>query len=403
MKTKPLGVVLLLSVSPFACAREVAPPPPPPKVDVVQAVDREVLEWDEYTARLEAVESVEIRPRVTGYLQSVHFQDGAIVKKGDLLFVVDPRPYEAILRSADANLALAESRVVIAKSNFNRVLQVRQRHANAVSQEEAEVRESGVEQADASAQQAKAEVDAAKLNLEFTRVTAPVAGRIGRKLVTEGNLVNGGLGAQSTLLTTIVSLDPIYAYFEADERSYLKYTRLALAGERKSSREYKNPVHIGLADETGFPRDGVMDFVDNQFDRGTGTMVGRALIPNPDMALVPGLFARLRLPGTGKYRAVLIPDAAIGSDQAQKFVYVVDGDGKVNYRAIETGAMVDGLRIVRKGLAPQDWVVVGGTQRARPGLKVDPQRRPAAVEPAKAAGATSRANGAEAKTGGLQR
>jgi len=243
-----------------------------------------------------------------------------------------------------------------------------------------------VRQAEASVEEAEAAVDAARLDVEFTHVSAPVSGRVGRKLVTEGNLINGGVGTQGTLLTTIVSLDPIYAYFEADEGSLLKYDRLARTGQRPSSRDYKNPVHVALADEEGFPHDGVMDFVDNQVDRGTGTIVGRALLPNPDLSLIPGLFARLRLPGSGQYRAILVPDEAIGSDQSQKFVYLVDGESKAQYRTVKIGPLVDGLRVVREGVGPEDRVVVAGLQRVRPGLKVDAQEDPMPSPPAADAG-----------------
>ena len=205
-------------------------------------------------------------------------------------------------------------------------------------------------------------------------MSAPVGGRVGRKLVTEGNLITGGVGTRGTLLTTIVSLDPIYAYFEADEGSLLKYSRLARRGERPSSRDYRNPVRVALADEEGFPHEGVMDFVDNQVDRGTGTIVGRALLPNPDLSLIPGLFARLQLPGSGQYRATLIPDEAIASDQSQKFVFVLDGDAKAQYRTVKIGPLVDGLRVVREGVTPEDWIVRAGLQRVRPGLVVDAER-----------------------------
>src|SRR5216117_93387 len=364
----PLAAALVLS----ACGPRPAPAPPPPKVKVVQAVAREITEWDEYTARLDAIYSVDVRPRVSGYLQSIHFQDGAIVHKGDLLFLIDPRPYEAALRRAEADVDLAESRLALARKHFARAADLLGSHA--ISQEESDIRASNLRQAEASVEEAQAAVDAAKLDVEFTRVSAPVAGRVGRKLVTEGNLINGGVGTQGTLLTTIVSLDPIYAYFEADEGALLKYSRLARTGQRPSSRDYKNPVHVALADEEGFPHEGVMDFVDNQVDRGTGTIVGRALLPNPDLSLIPGLFARLRLPGSGRYRAILLPDEAIGSDQSQKFVFVVDGDSKAQYRTVKIGPLVDGLRVVREGVMPEDWVVVAGLQRVRPGLVVDAQR-----------------------------
>src|SRR5437870_8539731 len=231
----PLAAALVLS----ACGPRPAPAPPPPKVKVVQAVAREITEWDEYTARLDAIDSVEVRPRVSGYLQSIHFQDGTIVHKGDLLFLIDPRPYEAALRRAEADVELAKSRLALARKNFARAADLLSRHA--ISQEESDIRESNVRQAEASVGEAQAAMDAARLDVEFTRVSAPVGGRVGRKLVTEGNLINGGVGTQGTLLTTIVSLDPIYAYFEADEGSLLKYDRLARSGQRRSSREYKNP------------------------------------------------------------------------------------------------------------------------------------------------------------------
>jgi membrane fusion protein, multidrug efflux system len=354
-----------------SCTTRPASAPPPPKLKVVQPLVREITEWDEFTARLDAVDSVEVRPRVSGYLESIHFTDGALVKKGDLLFSIDHRPYAAALRRAEADRVLANSRLALAQKNNARVADLLS--SRAISQEESDIRESSLRQAEASLQEAEAAVEAARLDVEFTQVSAPISGRLGRKLVTEGNLISGGGGTQGTLLTTIVSLDPIYAYFEADEGSLLKYDRLARSGQRPSSREYKNPVHVGLADEPGFPREGYMDFVDNQVDRGTGTILGRALLPNKDLSLVPGLFARLRLPGSGQYRATLLPDEAIGSDQSQKYVFVVDGESKTQYRPVKIGPLVDGLRVVREGVLPQDWVVVAGLQRARPGLTVDAQ------------------------------
>jgi RND family efflux transporter MFP subunit len=341
-------------------------------VKVVQPLVREITEWDEFTARLEAVDSVEVRPRVGGYLESIHFRDGAMVKKGDLLFSIDPRPYAAALRRAEADRAVATARLALARKNYERAADLVA--SRAISREESDIRESSVRQAEASLQEAEAAVEAARLDVEFTQVSAPISGRVGRKLVTEGNLITGGPGSQGTLLTTIVSLDPIYAYFEADEGSLLKYTRLALTGERPSSRDFKNTVYIGLADERGFPREGFMDFVDNQVDRGTGTIVGRAVLPNPDLSLTPGLFARLRLPGSGRYRATLLPDEAIASDQSQKYVFVVDPERKARYRPVKIGPLVDGLRVVREGVAAEDWVVVAGLQRARPGLVVDAER-----------------------------
>jgi RND family efflux transporter MFP subunit len=366
-----IAAIAVIAVVISACGK--APvAPPPPKVKVVQPLSRDIVEWDEYTARLDAVESVEVRPRVGGYLKAIHFQDGALVKKGDLLFSIDERPYTAVLRHAEADRAVASSRMLLARKNSARAPTLLASHA--ISQEESDIRDSNLRQAEASVAEADAAVEAARLDVEFTQVTAPISGRVGRKLVTEGNLITGAPGAQGTLLTTIVSLDPIYVYFEADEGSFLKYTRLARTGERRSSRDYRNPVHVGLADEQGFPREGFMDFVDNQVDRGTGTVVGRAVLRNEDLSLTPGLFARLRLPGSGQYRATLVPDEAIASDQSQKYVFVIGDDGKALYHPVETGPLVDGLRVVRKGIEPSDWIVVAGLQRTRPGIVVDPQR-----------------------------
>jgi RND family efflux transporter MFP subunit len=347
-----------------------------PKVTVSQPVKRDVLEWDDYTGRLAAMESVEVRPRVTGYLQSIHFDDGQIVKKGALLFVIDPRPYQAELSRAEAELALAKARQELAQSDVvraKRLLQFR-----AVSEEEADTRVATERQAQEQVQAARATVEAMKLNVEFTRVTAPISGRISRKLVTEGNLINGGT-AQSTLLTTILSLDPIHCYFEADERSYLKYVRLARSGKRPSSRDVRNPVYLALADEKGFPHKGYVDFVDNRLDPSTGTMTGRAVIPNPDLTLAPGLFARVRLPGGVKYTALMLPDEAIGTDQSQKFVFVIDDKNLVEYRAVQVGPIINGLRVVREGLKAEDWVIVNGVQRATSGAQVEPQRQEIAV------------------------
>jgi RND family efflux transporter MFP subunit len=352
-----------------ACGRQQAQEPPPPKVTVAHPVERVLTDWDEYTARLEAVDSVEVRARVSGYLESVHFREGSIVKKGDLLFQIDPRPYEAQLRRAEGDREQAESRVNLAQKNLARVSFLVK--SQAMSKEEAETRAALVRQAEAGVAAAQAAVDAAKLDVEFTRITAPVSGRVSRKMVTEGNLINGGVGTQGTLLTTIVSLDPLHVYFEANERDYLKYVRLAKSGARPSSRDAKNPVFVGTADEEGFPHQGYMDFVDNQIDRGTGTIQGRAIIPNPDGLLAPGLFVRLRLIGSGEYRALLIPDEAILSDQAQKFVWVVDDQNRVRYRQVKIGTLHDGLRVVNEGLTPGDRVITHGVQRARPDIVVE--------------------------------
>ena len=364
-----VGIVFLLA----ACQQQQsAPPPPPPQVTVSQPIAREVMEWDEYTGRLEAVESVDVRARVSGYLQSVHFTDGATVKQGALLFVIDPRPYQAELNRAQAEREQALARFERTQKDLARAKQLVK--SRAISQEEVDTRSADQREAQEAVQAARAAVDAARLNVEFTQVKAPISGRISRQLVTEGNLINGGTG-NSTLLTTIVSLDPIYGYFDVDERSYLKYMHLWRNGTDAGSRNGETPVYLGLANETGFPHQGRLDFIDNRLDPNTGTMTGRAIFSNSDLALVPGLFARTRLPGSGKYEALLVPDEAIGSDQTQRFAFIVNDQNTVEYRKVELGPIIDGLRVIRNGLKPEDWVIVNGVQRVRPGAKVNPQQQ----------------------------
>jgi RND family efflux transporter MFP subunit len=355
--------------------------PPGPKVSVARPLVREIVEWDEYTGRLQALDAVEIRPRVSGYIQSIDFADGAIVKEGDLLFVIDPRPYQATLKRAQAEVELATSRIAQAQSETVRGERLLSSHA--ISAEDAERRATTLHQAEASLAAARAAVESAALDVEFTRVVSPIAGRVGRHLVDEGNLVNGP-SPTATLLTTVVSIDPIHCYFDADERAYLKYVRLAQRGERASSRDVNNPVELGLADETGFPHKGWMDFVDNQFDVGTGTMIGRALIPNPDHLLAPGLFARIRLPGSARHEAVLLPDEAIGTDLNQKFVWVLDAENHAQYRRVTLGPQHEGLRIIRDGVGGDDRVVVAGTQRVHLGAAVTPEDHPIEAPPAPA-------------------
>jgi RND family efflux transporter MFP subunit len=370
------GLLLLMT----ACAQQqpTAAPPPPPKVTVSQPLHREVVEWEEYTGRLEAVEAVEVRARVNGYLQSIHFKNGATVKQGDLLFVIDPRPYQAELERAKAELALANARLERASKDLARSqMLVRSR---AVSQEEVDTRISDQRQAQESVQAARAMVNAAQLNVEFTQVRAPISGRISRNLVSVGNLINGGT-TQSTLLTTIVSLDPIYCYFEADERSYLKGIRQLRNGDRANGRAGKQPVYVALADEQGFPHQGSIDFWDNRLDQNTGTITVRAVLPNPDLLLAPGLFARVRVPAGDKYTALMLPPDAVGNDLSQQFVFVVDDQNLVQYRKVTPGPIIDGLRVIRDGIQPDDWVIVKGVQRAKTGAQVDPIKQGAADAP----------------------
>ncbi len=344
---------------------------PAPEVSVASALERDVTEWDEFTGRLEAVESVEVRPRVTGYIESVNFTEGSTVRKGDLLFVIDPRPYRAELSKAEAELARAVAGSELAASDAARSEKLVD--IKAVSREEYDTRVNASREATANVAAARAAVDAAKLNLEFTRITSPITGRVGKAAITAGNLVTGGSNA-AAVLTTVVSIDPIYVTFEGDEQIYLKYSELALRGERQSSRDVANPVQMGLANETDYPHQGSMTFVDNQVDPRTGTIRARASFENKNGYLTPGLFARIKLLGHNSYKAVLVDDRAIGTDQSQKFVYVVDAENKVVYRPVTVGRLQDGLRIVLKGLQPGETVIVNGLQRVRPGVVVAPER-----------------------------
>jgi len=367
------AALLAALVGVSGCRSEATPDAqaPAPQVSVASALERDVTEWDEFTGRLEAVESVEIRPRVTGYIESVNFTEGSTVHKGDLLFVIDPRPYRADLSKAEAELARAVARSELAASDAARSEKLVD--IKAVSREEYDERINGSREAKANVAAARAAVDSAKLNLEFTRITAPIDGRIGKAVVTAGNLVTGGSNT-ATLLTTVVSLDPMYVTFEGDEQIYLKYNELSRRGERASSRDAANPVLMGLANEDGYPHRGAMVFVDNQVDSRTGTIRARASFGNKDGFLTPGLFARVKLLGHNSYHAVLVDDRAIGTDQSQKFVYVIDAQNKIAYRPVKVGRLTDGLRIVQQGLQSGETVVVNGMQRVHPGVIVAPER-----------------------------
>ena len=331
--------------------------PPPAGVGVAEVVVRSITEWDEFTGRLKAVNTVELQPRITGYLDAVHFSEGAIVRAGDLLFTIDDREYQAIVDSARADVQRAETRVTLAEQDLQR--SERLADARAVSIEELEQRRGEVKQARADQLAAEAALDAAELNLEFTRVTAPIDGRVGEALVRPGNLVS----PNSSILTTIVSIDPIHVVFEGDERIYLKYQARARSGERPSSRDVQNPVKVGLASDVGFPFEGRMDFVDNAIDPATGTIRGRALIDNADGLLIPGLFARVRLLGSGEYEALLIHEAAVMNDQDRKYVYVVDDHNRAVRRDVELGREVEGLRVVTDGLQSGERIVVNGVRK----------------------------------------
>lgn len=342
--------------------------PPPPAVTVAVVPARDVTDWDEFTGRLEAVNAVEIRPRVSGYITRVAFAEGKEVRKGEVLFEIDPRPYQADLERAEAELAQARSGAALAARDVERAQKLVD--VQAISREEFDSRTSAETQGGAAVRGAEAAVETARLNLEWTRVRSPIAGRVSRAEVTPGNLVQAG-PPTATLLTTVVSLDPIYAYFDADEQAYLKYSGLARDGSRPESG--RTPIYMGLANEDGkFPHKGYVDFLDNQLDPATGTIRARAVFSNKDRLFTPGLFARIKLEGSGKYRAALVPDRAIGTDQDKKFVLVLKPDSTVDYRAVQPGPLVDGLRVVTSGLKGGERIVVNGLQRVRPGMKVAP-------------------------------
>ena len=362
----PLAAVVLMVLK--GCARNEAAEPkaaPLPQVSVAGVISRQITEFDEFTGRFEAVERVEMRPRVSGYIASVNFTEGSDVNKGDVLFVIDPRPYQAERDRAQAQLAQARSQLTLARSERDRATSLLAQHA--ISQEEFDTRTAGREQAEANVAAAQAALDTAALNLTWTRVTAPISGRISRALVTSGNLVTSG----QTLLTTLVSLDPIYVSFDGDEQVYLKYSKLA---RTRGTAEAGNPVRVGLADESGYPHQGVMVFLDNALDPATGTIRSRARLDNHAGQFTPGLFARVQLLGNRKHDAVLINDSAVGTDQTVRYVLVVGAGNKVEYRPVELGPVIDGLRVVQSGLHGGETIVVNGLQRVRPGAQIQPQR-----------------------------
>jgi RND family efflux transporter MFP subunit len=341
----------------------------PPSVTVAQPVKRTVTDWDEFTGRFEAVEEVQVRARVGGFVTSVEFRDGAFVKTGDLLYVIDARPFEAVAEQAEGQLADARAKAELARRELDRALTLNQ--TQAVSDSIVDQRRQALQAARAAQMQAEGLLKAAHLNIEFTHVVAPIGGRVSRHLVTVGNLVQGSEGT-STLLTSIVSLDPIYVYFDMDEATYVRNSRLWFEGKRPSSRETPNPVQVTLVGETKPSHEGNMDFVDNRLDVSTGTLRGRAVIPNKDFSILPGQFGRVRLIGSSPYEALLVPDTAVATDQSRKIVFVVKDDDTVEAKPVILGPLDEGLRVIREGLKPEDRVIVEGLQRARVGAKVAP-------------------------------
>jgi membrane fusion protein, multidrug efflux system len=341
-----------------------------PPVTVAQPVKRTVTDWDEFTGRFDAVEEVQVRARVGGYVTSVEFQDGAIVHQGDLLYVIDSRPFEAVAEQAEGQLADAKAKIELAKREFDRASTLNK--TEAVSDSIVDQRRQALQSAQAAAVQAEGIQKAAKLNVEFTHVVAPITGRVSRHLVSAGNLVQGSDNGTSTLLTSIVTLDPIYIYFDMDEATYQKNSRLWFEGKRPSSRDTPNPVQVTLTGETKPSRHGTINFLDNRLDLSTGTLRSRATIKNTDLSILPGQFGRVRLIGSSPYEALLIPDAAIATDQSRKIVFVVKADDTVEAHPVVLGPLDDGLRVIREGLKAEDRVIVEGIQRARVGAKVSP-------------------------------
>jgi multidrug efflux system membrane fusion protein len=368
--TALLGASMALA-SPFFAGQALAQggPPGPPPVTVAKPVVKDIVEQDEFTGRFEAVDSVDLRARVSGYLEQVKFRDGQIVKEGDVLFVIDKRPYAATFARATAAVNAAQTRVDFARGDLDRYERLA-RSGNAPERQLEQARQT-FQQAQADIAGLRADLESARLNLGFTEIRSPITGRIGRKLVSEGNLV----AADQSLLATVVSTDPIHFYFDIDERSFIAYTRHTADGNRPSGRDLGGfEVFAGLLDERDLPRKGRMEFLDNRIDPASGTMRARATFENKDALLTPGLFGRIRVPGSNAYKAVLVPDEAISSDQDRRLVWVVAEDGSVAVRLVRPGPRIDGYRVIRNGLDGSETIVIAGLQRVRPGGKVTPQR-----------------------------
>lgn len=372
MKFAPVLVLSLSALAFVSCEQKTtkSDAPPAPKVTVAKPVVKKVVEWDEFVGRLEPIKMVNLRARVGGYLEKIHFKEGTVVKEGDLLFTIDSRPYMAAVEGAKAELDRTRTRAELARNEAKRAETLIQ--SRAIAAEDYDTRLKSAAEAEAAVRVAEAALRKAELDLEFTQVRAPISGRISYAPVTEGNLVTGG-ERDSTLLTTIVALDPIYCYFEVDEASALKYRELHRKGTRVSPLFKPIPIEMGLSNETGFPRKGQVDFVDNVLRPDTGTIRARGVFENPDQLMAPGFFARVRIPGSGEYEALLIRDEAIGSDQGRAFVFVIGDDNIAEYRPIDVGPMENGLRIVRSGLKAGERIVINGVVNIRHGSKVVPE------------------------------
>ena len=376
-----MSLALSLPLAIAGCDRKqpAAGPPPSAAVTVAVPLEREVVEWDTYTGYLESPESVNVAARVSGMVVDTPFVEGSIVKKGQLLFVIDERPFKADLDLKIADQEKAEAQLAIAKLNFGR--QEKALKSNAVSQQDYDNAKAVMEQAEATLAGAKASVEASRLNVEWCQVTSPINGRVSNRMVTVGNLVNGGSGLP-TLLTTVQSVDPMYCYFDVDENSVLKYQKLAEERKRLSVKDGKVPCFVQLSGESDYSHSGVLDFVDNRVDPATGTLRERAVLPNSSGQLLPGFFARMRIPGSGRYRTLLIPDTAIGNDQSERNVLVVGKEDKVEVRPVKLGTLFGDLRSITSGLRPDDRVIINGQVRARLGFKVVPTLTSLKADPA---------------------
>src|SRR3989441_8100442 len=371
MKNLFIGVGLLsILLTAGGCKKKGAPAQAPLPVNVVTAVEKEVNEWDEFTGRLEAVESVDIRPRVSGHITEIHFEAGAIIKKGDLLYVIDPRPYQADFDRASAAFERMQAQLKLSQIELDRAKELRAK--NTISASEFDQKAATYQGSFAAASSAEAAKNSAALNLEFTQIKSPIDGRVSDARITLGNLVQPGPGPES-VLTTVVSVDPIYAKVDADENAVLKYVKLSTEGKRVSARTEKIPAFIELGNETDFPHEGVVDFVDNRLDPGTGTVRARVVLKNWSPSLItPGFFARVRVAGATPYRAALIDDKVISSQQGLKYAFVVKPDNTVERRTLETGPIFEGKRIVKRGLKDGEKVVSTRLQLLQAGMSVTP-------------------------------
>ena len=385
MRGAGLAAALALATLLVGCgdsAQQKAAAPPPPTVTVAKPTQRTVSDYDEYVGRFAALESVEVRARVSGYLDSVDFKDGQMVKQGDLLFTIDKRPFQTALDQSRANRQLAQSNLTFTESDLKRAQQLVTEKT--ITEQVFEQRSQAFRNAQASFAAASAAVRQAELDMQFTELRAPIDGRIGDRRVSPGNLVTGGTSGNTTLLATIVSQDPIHFEFTFDEASYLRYERMAKEGADVASRGPGVNVSLKLIDEKDFTHEGRMDFVDNAIDRSTGTIRGRALFKNPNSVFTPGMFARVRVPASPPYQALLVPDTALGTEQAKRYLLVVGADDMVTMKYVTVGQVVDGgLRVIKEGLAADDRVIVDGLMRARAGIKVTPQEQAAKAEPQK--------------------